>query len=466
MTPHERETELSAELERELRAVDEAIAGLSVDPDLEGVAEIARELRAERPEPDEEFAERLDAQAAAGFPVGGSRFARAARRVPGATALSRRGRRASGRDASGGKSAKPSGAARGQRQGPSMALRVAGPGAVVAFVIAAIVAVSVYSGDGALFSGGGSGDDSAQVSSDGAAAEGSGGGRQTEENAVIGGGQQGAGAASLESADSADSATDAGDEGVFTPAGPAPEADSGNAEGLGFTGGGGDGKQRDRKVQRDAKLALSTAPDDVRRVADEAIEVVEDNRGIVFSSEIADNGDETSVARLNVSVPTTQLQATLAELSDLAMVESRRDSSVDITAEFRSARSRLQEFRAERESLLSRLAAAQTTQESESIRRRLRTVDRQIAGARTALNRVERRADLAPIDLTVRGDGSTSGAWTPGAAADDALDVLRFLAGVGIVSAAVVVPLLALLLIAWLIRRRVVHSQREHALEG
>ena len=48
---------------------------------------------------------------------------------------------------------------------------------------------------------------------------------------------------------------------------------------------------------------------------------------------------------------------------------------------------------------------------------------------------------------------------------NDAADILRFLAGVGIVAAAVLVPLVALLLLAWLVRRRVVSSQRERALD-
>ena len=227
-----------------------------------------------------------------------------------------------------------------------------------------------------------------------------------------------------------------------------------------------DGAQGTRKVQRDAQLALSTAPDDVRRVADESIEVIEANDGIVLSSEIRDNLDDSSVAELNVNVPTELLTPALSQLSDLAMVESRRDATEDITSSFRSAQTRLRDFQAERESLLTRLENATTDQESESIRRRLRIVDGRIATARTALNQVERSADLATINLTVRGNGSASTGSTIDAAADDAVDVLTFLASIGIVAAAVIVPLGALLLIGWLIRRRIVHGQRERALDS
>jgi len=224
--------------------------------------------------------------------------------------------------------------------------------------------------------------------------------------------------------------------------------------------------QSGRKVQRDAQIALSTAPDDVRRVADESIEVIEANEGIVLNSEIRDNRDDSSVAELNVNVPTERLTPTLSQLSDLAMVESRRDATEDITSTFRNAQTRLQDFQAERESLLTRLADATTDQESESIRRRLRIVDGRIATARTALNQVERRADLATINLTVRGNGSANPSSTIDAAADDAVDVLKFLASVGIVAAAAIVPLGALLLIGWLIRRQIVHGRRERALDS
>jgi hypothetical protein len=426
MTPHERETELTTEVERELRAFDQAIAGLPVDPEFEDAAEFARELRAERPEPDEEFTESLDARATAGFHGGGSLFARAGSRIEAIVSRVRGAR--SGRST------------RGRSLRGSLVWG-GGAAAVIVGAIVLIVGVGV-----SQIGNGGVSDDSL-------------------DSVTLSEGSSQAGRAESAEEPALDSATadSGGGDAVTESAAPASEG------ALGFTPSDRTANRdpSNRKVQRDAKLQLSTTPSEVRGVADQAIEVIEANRGIVFNSRINDNGDSSSVARLNVSVPTDRLQATLAELSDLAMVESRRDSSQDITANFRNAETRLSDFQAERESLLARLANATTAQESESIRRRLRIVDRQIAQARAAVQRVERRAELATIDLTVRGDGGgpSSGGWSIGAAADDAVDILRFLAGVGIVAAAVLVPLVALLLLAWLVRRRVVSSQRERALD-
>ncbi len=64
----EREMPLDPEVERELGAIDRALAGEPVDPDLEVLARLAVELRSERPEPDAEADARLDVLAAAGFP--------------------------------------------------------------------------------------------------------------------------------------------------------------------------------------------------------------------------------------------------------------------------------------------------------------------------------------------------------------------------------------------------------------
>jgi hypothetical protein len=55
-------------VERELAALDAALAGEPVDPDLEGLASLARAARAARPATSDEFASSLDSRAAAGFP--------------------------------------------------------------------------------------------------------------------------------------------------------------------------------------------------------------------------------------------------------------------------------------------------------------------------------------------------------------------------------------------------------------
>ena len=62
---------LDPDVERELAAIDAGLLGLAVAPDLEDIAELARDARAEAPAPESDFASRLDDWAAAGFPRDG-----------------------------------------------------------------------------------------------------------------------------------------------------------------------------------------------------------------------------------------------------------------------------------------------------------------------------------------------------------------------------------------------------------
>ena len=59
---------LEAEVERDLQAIDAALAGLDLHPDFDELARLAVAIRDERPSIDDEFAALLDQQAAAGFP--------------------------------------------------------------------------------------------------------------------------------------------------------------------------------------------------------------------------------------------------------------------------------------------------------------------------------------------------------------------------------------------------------------
>ena len=55
-------------LTRELDALDDALAGRAVDPDLADLAELAVALRDDRPAPDPAFTRTLDARVERGFP--------------------------------------------------------------------------------------------------------------------------------------------------------------------------------------------------------------------------------------------------------------------------------------------------------------------------------------------------------------------------------------------------------------
>src|SRR5215207_4908172 len=60
--------DLSPAVERELAALDDALAGRPVEPDLTELGELALLLREERPAPSDGFGRHLDHRAARGFP--------------------------------------------------------------------------------------------------------------------------------------------------------------------------------------------------------------------------------------------------------------------------------------------------------------------------------------------------------------------------------------------------------------
>jgi hypothetical protein len=226
---------------------------------------------------------------------------------------------------------------------------------------------------------------------------------------------------------------------------------------------------RARKVERDAQLTLATARDEIERTADRVIEVTDRYRGFVVRSAVSGGDDESAGAMLDLRVPSTRLQPALRDLSPLAHVRSRTQTSQDVTARFTSARGRLNEAVTERRVLLRQLARATTPNETASIRARLRITNRQIAAARANLRSLRNRVGFSGISVEVQADPNAKpkadGGWTPGDALDDALGILGTALGVVIIAVAVVVPLLALVALSWLLAAKVRRMQRERVLD-
>ncbi len=220
---------------------------------------------------------------------------------------------------------------------------------------------------------------------------------------------------------------------------------------------------RDRRnVQRSAALTLAAPRNRLDRVAGQIGDVAADVGGFVDRSSIT----SSEGGSLRLRVPTGQLDTALREISDLGRVRDLSRNSVDITSNVVSARDRLTEARTERESLLRQLAQADTVNETESIRARLDIVAREIAAAEGSLRRVRNRANFANLRVElVPAGGVDEGAWTPGDAFDDGLRVLEVAAGVAVIAAAVLLPLLAIWLLAWLAHRVVVRRRRERSLD-
>jgi hypothetical protein len=384
-------------LTRELAALDDALAGRPVDPDLADLAELAVLVRDERPAPRPAFTRSLDARVERGFP-------RAPRRIAGLS-------------------------------WPRLTLPALGVAASAALVV--LIAVTVPGGKSGdtTSSGGGGSAASSQAS------------RSSESAAKH------AAPPSSDSSGSAGAATSA--PAVISP-GPVPPQPSTPA----------DGRAR-RSVERSALLTLATTPRDIDRAAARIMQVTDDLGGYVVSSQVSSG----SGGDFELRVPERRLERALARLSAIGRVRGRTQTSQDITAAVVSARSRLKDALTERRSLLKQLAAATTTNQTTSIRERLRLVSGQIAVAKRDLRRQKTRAAYSTVSVTLVADRHAAAAaggdgWTPRDALRDAARILEVSASVLLVAAAVALPLGLVALLVWLAARQAAHRRRERALDA
>jgi hypothetical protein len=400
---------LDPQVERELEALEAVLAGERVGAEHAELAELATELRGMRPTPDERFAADLDARAGAGFGAGP---AAAGDRFAGAWERFR--------------------AAPLRRQ-----VMPVGATALAAIVITtAVVASNRDEGGG-----------SAQLLSG-----------DTREAPAAGAGTAGSGARGFApEAANAPSATTLQAE---------KQDATGTAPGTGPFASG----ERHRFKETSAELTLGTDAGRVQDVADDVFGVVGRYDGIVLSSSISDGAGGEAGANFELLIPSPRLGDALADLSQIAEVRSRRESSLDITAPVVTVGEHLRDAHAIVQGLLKQLAEAATDEERAAIEQQLRFQRQRVAGLRARLNSLHRRGNLSRLSLqVVTGDAASfpttgGGEWTIGDAVHDAGRVLAVAAGVTLIGLAVLAPIALLILLAWLIGRSWIRASRERAL--
>ena len=274
------------------------------------------------------------------------------------------------------------------------------------------------------------------------------------------------------SSESAGAAADQAAAEPSTAAAPAPAASAGRAAPVPPVAPDPavDAKPSARKVERSASLALETPAGDFDKTVAAVQARVASFGGIVASAQTAESDAAGGEATFDLRIPAERLDRALAALAKLGDVSERSQSMQDITGSFTSAQERLSDARAERRGLLRALERATTQAQVDSLKAQLRSVGSRIRALKGELSSLRRRADLATVLLTVRCTGESGatgggGQWTPGDAAGDALRVLEVVAGVLLVSLAVLVPAAllgaAIALAVRLARRR----RREAALD-
>lgn len=406
-----------------LSLIDTALASGSaaaLDPEERKLQELVLALRDDAPSPASDFALRMDAKVAAGFP---------ARR----TGLS--GTRARLR-----------------------AFTLARPKLVAGSAAASLlVGLAVVSG----LTGGGSGD-----SSSGSVAA---GGGSTASQAAPETGSAGSNglAAPMTAQKAAPSASDeAARSAAGAPAGGVTSADSVAVSPPitpspgGFVGGG------NRRVERSAALELSTTKDKLDDLGNDVLRVSDRYRGIVMRSSITQAGDKgSSIGSYDLRIPVRSLPAALRDLSALATVESRTENADDLTASFVSARTRLQELNAERRGLLRRLELATTDQATAAIRSRIRIVNAQIQAQMNTVQEMRRRTSYAAVSVTLTTRESSGGSGGLGDGARDLRNSLVDAANIALRVLGVALPIGLVLAIMWLIGGRFNRRRREAVLD-
>ena len=231
---------------------------------------------------------------------------------------------------------------------------------------------------------------------------------------------------------------------------------------------GGDVAAPGRRVERSASVTLAPPADEIQEVADGVAAAAAVAGGYVAGAQVTTaEGDGSAALRLRV--PSGRLADLMDRLRDLAPVESLTQAADDITGATGVAAERLADARAERRALLRALGRATTEREIATLRERLRLNRSRLAASKGALDALRRRARLATVDVAVhagRDGGGGAGAWTPRDALGDALRVLEVAAGVALVGAAALVPLLLLALPVALLARAAMRRRRERALAG
>lgn len=376
------------------------------------IEELERELRAERPEPEPEFARRLDEWAAAGFP----------------------------RDRGlGPRSVPPAGAAALRRAWERITsvprLRVLAPAGSVA-VMLVVIGVAI-SQSGKL---GGDDDSGGQATS-------------LQESAGDAGGADGA---------AAELAPAIEDQGRASEETVAPGADDV------LSGPGDDGIARgtDRRiVDATARLTLGAEAGEVQEVANGVVATTDRHSGIVTGSQVtSDQGGAR--AAFTLEIPYRELDAALSDLSELGDVISRTEASEDITASAVRARRDLAEVMERIREARVELIRADTRQERLIIKSRIRSLEATADAFETRLNRVQRQGRFATVQVDVTSNGpDEDDGWTLGEALDDAGRVIEVIGGIILVSLAVLVPLALVAAVAWLIAARTQRYRREQALD-
>jgi hypothetical protein len=249
--------------------------------------------------------------------------------------------------------------------------------------------------------------------------------------------------------------------------------DDGSALAQAGPGGAGTGRRErvapgeaNRRIERSAELTLAAPAGELDSVGDSIVRVTDRHRGFVLRSSVASGDDSERGGSFDLRIPAESLRAALRDLSKLGHVRARRQAGRDVTPAFVSAQDRLAAARAEREGLLRRLAAADTDDEAERLRRRLDRVSLRIERLRRAIGALRERTNYAAVTVDLEASDDAGGAATGGTreALDDSLGLLEGSLNLALRALGVLIPLGLVAGLGWLAGGMLRRRRREAAL--
>jgi hypothetical protein len=234
------------------------------------------------------------------------------------------------------------------------------------------------------------------------------------------------------------------------------------------SGGGGIARgAEDRIVDATARITLGADADAVQDVANGVVDVTDRYDGVVSNSEVTtDQGGAR--ASFQLEIPYKHLDAALADLSQLGDVISRTQSGKDITAHAVRAQKDLARTLDQLRRARIELIQADTQEQRLVIKQRIASLKASANAQQAAFNGVKRQGRFATVGVDVISNGPTGddGGWSLGDALDDAGHVLEVIGGVALIALAILLPLsLIAALAAFAISRGRRHA-REKALDG
>jgi hypothetical protein len=181
--------------------------------------------------------------------------------------------------------------------------------------------------------------------------------------------------------------------------------------------------------------------------------------GFIASSNFEVHGDGGR-ARIDVRVPSDELQSFLADISKLGTPIDLRQDTLDITRSVNSNKNDLRVKNARLQSLLRQLAAATTDSDRERLTLMARQARSEINALETQEARLHEKASVVPVSLTVRSaekgervtkehePTSLQGIW------DRSQRVLSVMAAAAALIATIAIPPLVLVGLFLVIRKR------------